>query len=73
MLDANLKRMFEARSIAVIGASGDATRIGGRPVAMLLDKGYAGKIFPINPNRDEIQGLKAYPDIAAVPDRGRIA
>jgi len=73
MLDANLKRMFEARSIAVIGASGDATRIGGRPVAMLLDKGYGGTIFPINPNRDGIQGLKAYPDIAAVPDRVDLA
>lgn len=67
MLDANLKRMFEARSVAIIGASGDATRIGGRPVAMLRDKGYAGAIYPINPNRDEVQGLKAYPDIASVP------
>lgn len=67
MLDANLKRMFEARSVAIIGASGDATRIGGRPVAMLRDKGYTGQIYPINPNRDEVQGLKAYPDIASVP------
>lgn len=67
MRDANLKRMFEARSIAVIGASGDATRIGGRPVAMLKSQGYAGAIHPINPNRDEIQGLKAWPSIADVP------
>ncbi|MEC9346778.1 MAG: acetate--CoA ligase family protein [Pseudomonadota bacterium] len=67
MLDANLKRMFEARSIAVIGASADATRIGGRPVAMLKSQGFAGSILPINPNRDEIQGLKAYPTIKDVP------
>ncbi|MDF1722393.1 MAG: acetate--CoA ligase family protein [Minwuia sp.] len=67
MLDANLKRMFEARSVAVIGASADATRIGGRPVAMLRDKGYTGEIYPVNPKREEIQGLKAYPNIAAVP------
>lgn len=63
----NLKRMFEARSIAVIGASGDATRIGGRPVAMLKSMGYRGELHPINPNRDEVQGLKAYPSIADVP------
>mgnify|MGYP000642748510 CR=1 FL=1 len=48
MLDANLKRMFEARSIAIIGASGDATRIGGRPVAMLKSQGYKGEIYPIS-------------------------
>lgn len=67
MLDANLKRMFEARSIAIIGASGDATRIGGRPVAMLKSQGFAGEIYPINPKRDEIQGLKAYPSVLDVP------
>ncbi len=67
MLDANLKRMFEARSIAIIGASGDATRIGGRPVAMLKSQGFAGEIYPINPKRDEVQGLKAYPSVLDVP------
>ncbi|WP_281016644.1 MULTISPECIES: acetate--CoA ligase family protein [unclassified Minwuia] len=73
MLDANLKRMFEARSIAIIGASGDATRIGGRPVAMLKSQGYAGEIYPINPKRDEIQGLKAYPSVLDVPGQVDLA
>ena len=63
----NLKRMFEARSIAVIGASGDATRIGGRPVAMLKSMGYQGELHPINPNRDEVQGLKAWKSVGDVP------
>lgn len=63
----NLKRMFEARAIAVIGASGDPSRIGGRPVAMLKSMGYGGEVYPINPNRDEIQGLKAYPSVTDVP------
>ncbi|WP_416898506.1 MAG: acetate--CoA ligase family protein [Minwuia sp.] len=63
----NLKRMFEAKSVAVIGASGDPLRIGGRPVAMIRDMGYEGALYPINPNRDEVQGLKAYPSIADVP------
>lgn len=63
----NLKRMFEARSIAVIGASGDPLRIGGRPIAMIRNMGFEGDLYPINPNRDEVQGLKAYPSIADVP------
>jgi len=67
MRKANLKRMFEARSVAIIGASGDATRIGGRPVQMIRDMGFGGTLYPINPNRDEVQGLKAYSSIGDVP------
>ncbi len=62
-----LRRVFEAGSVAVIGASGDPTRIGGRPVAMLTAHGFAGPVYPINPNRDEIQGLPAYAAIGDVP------
>ncbi len=56
MSKANLKRMFEAKSVAIIGASGDPTRIGGRPVRMIQDMGFQGELYPINPNRDEVQG-----------------
>ncbi len=55
------------RSIAVVGASGDASRIGGRPIAYMLDQGFAGAILPVNPNRAVIQGLPAYPTIADLP------
>ena len=54
-------------SIAVLGASADATRIGGRPIAYMLAQGYAGEIMPVNPNRDVIQGLPAYPTVASLP------
>lgn len=67
MSKANLKRMFEAKSVAIIGASGDPTRIGGRPVQMIRNMGFQGELYPINPNRDEVQGLKAYKSIADVP------
>ncbi|WP_158965417.1 acetate--CoA ligase family protein [Chachezhania sediminis] len=63
---ANLERLLRPSSVAVIGASGDPARIGGRPVRYLKAAGFAGPIYPINPNREEIQGLKAYPSIAAV-------
>ena len=62
-----LDAFFRPRSIAVIGASGDPRRIGGRPVDYLKRSGFAGTIYPINPNRDEVQGLKAYASLADVP------
>ena len=59
--------MFAPRSVAVIGASGDTTKIGGRPLKFLKANGFAGEIYPINPRAAEIQGLPAYPSIGAVP------
>jgi acyl-CoA synthetase (NDP forming) len=61
-----LDALFRPRSVAVIGASSDANRIGGRPVAF-SKRAYTGAVFPINPARGEIQGLTAYPSITDVP------
>ncbi|MEE4291063.1 MAG: CoA-binding protein, partial [Cycloclasticus sp.] len=58
----SLKALFEPTSVAVIGASSNPARIGGRPIDYYLKAGFKGDIYPVNPNRDEIQGLKAYPD-----------
>lgn len=60
--------VFGARSIAVVGASSSATKTGGRPLYLLAKHGYAGKVFPVNPKADEIQGLPAYPSIDALPE-----
>ena len=56
------------RSIAVIGASDDPSRIGGRTIFNLKRGGFAGPIYPINPGRQTVQGLSAYSTIIAVPD-----
>lgn len=64
---ASLSALLAPRSVAVIGASADPKRIGGRPIAYMLARGFAGTILPVNPKRAEIQGLRAYPDIAALP------
>lgn len=56
-------------SVAIIGASSDPARIGGRPVRYYRDAGYPGRLYPINPNRQEIQGYTAYPTVDAVPER----
>ena len=63
---ANLERLLRPASVAVIGASGDPDRIGGRPVRYLREAGFAGPIHPINPGRAEVQGLKSFPTIEAV-------
>lgn len=63
----SLDRLFHPRAIAVIGASDDPFRIGGRPISYALKYGYTGKLYPINPTRETVQGLKAFASIADVP------
>lgn len=60
-----LTHMFKPRSIAVIGASNEPARIGGKPVDY-LKRYYSGEIYPVNPNRETVQDLKAYPSIKDV-------
>ena len=60
--------LFEPRSVALIGASGDARKNTSRPQRYLRKHGYTGRIIPINPGRDEIFGEKAYPDVTSVAE-----
>ena len=62
-----LTPLLSPRSVAIIGASDDPARIGGRPLAYMREAGFAGRIVPVNPNRTTVQGLAAFPDIEAVP------
>jgi acyl-CoA synthetase (NDP forming) len=61
------------RSIAIIGASDNRNKVGGRPVDYLQRFGYAGKVYPVNPARQTVQGLRCYPDLAAVPEAPDLA
>jgi acyl-CoA synthetase (NDP forming) len=61
-----LLRLIAPRSVAIIGASDDPSRIGGRPLSYILAGGFRGDIFPVNPNRATVQGIAAYPSIGAV-------
>ena len=62
-----LDALFNPRSVAIIGASEDPTRIGGRPLRYLKESGFRGRVWPVNPGRDQVQGLEARPDIVEVP------
>lgn len=59
---------FNPGAIALIGASVSPTRIGGRTLASLLKHGFSGRLYPINPSHDVIQGLQAYARIEDVPE-----
>jgi acyl-CoA synthetase (NDP forming) len=61
-----LDPLFRPRSVAIIGASSDPTRIGGRPVRF-SKYAFKGAILPVNPNQKEIQGLPAYASIKDAP------
>jgi acetate---CoA ligase (ADP-forming) len=70
---ASLTPLLAPRSVAVLGASSDATRIGGRPIAYMRAQGFGGGLYPVNPNRAEIQGVKAYPSVADLPETPDVA
>ncbi|WP_321866170.1 acetate--CoA ligase family protein [Paraburkholderia tropica] len=75
MTSPTLCALFEAKSVAVVGASSDPDRIGGRVLRFLRESGFEGELFPINRSGSEIQGLPAYSsilDVPAVPDQAII-
>ncbi len=60
------KNMFSPSTVAVVGASRSPEKIGNVVLRNILQSGYAGKVFPINPNASEILDLKTYPRISEV-------
>lgn len=62
-----LSKVLNPRSVAIIGASDNANKVGGRPISFMLKQGYQGAIYPVNPNREHVQGLPCYPSMDALP------
>ena len=65
-MSGKLERLFTPRAIAVVGVSQDAVRPGSQAVRALLQNGYRGAIFPVNPNYPAHEGLRCYPSVAAI-------
>ena len=63
-----LAAFFAPRSVAVIGASADRSRAGGRVLQTLATAGYPGRVIPVNPNQTQINDLPCHPSILAVPE-----
>ncbi|MHC4478683.1 MAG: acetate--CoA ligase family protein [Planctomycetota bacterium] len=71
----SLAKFFDPGSVAIVGASRHKGKVGHEILVNMITAGFKGKIFPVNPNADEIEGLKCYPDlksIGQVPDLVKI-
>ena len=69
----DLSSLLSPRSVALVGASDDVARIGGRPLRYLRESGFSGGIYPVNPKRDTVQGVRAYSSVAALPETPDVA
>ncbi|SFU75993.1 Acyl-CoA synthetase (NDP forming) [Methylobacterium sp. 174MFSha1.1] len=72
----NLAAALDPRSVAVIGASENPDKIGGRPLLYLARFGFRGEVIPVNPRREEVQGLRTVPrlsDLDRAPDLAIVA
>jgi acetyltransferase len=68
MPDHALERLFSPRSVAVAGASANPSKQGYRYLKHLLDYGFTGSIFAVNPGESEILGVQSYPSVAVLPE-----
>lgn len=68
-----LDRLLHPERVAVLGASDDLSKFGGRIMHFLSRHGFAGDIYPINMRRDQVAGRKAYPSVSAVPQAPDVA
>ena len=66
MIPGLMQEYFNPSSVAIIGASADETKLGGMLLKNMIDVGYAGKLYPINPKGGEIMGYKAYTNVNEV-------
>jgi acyl-CoA synthetase (NDP forming) len=60
--------LLTPRSVALVGASDDATKTAARPLRFLRQSGFRGKIYPVNPRRSTVLGEKAWPSLASLPE-----
>ncbi len=63
-----LLRLFHPRSVAIVGVSSRPDSLNARPLRYLLEYGFDGAIYPVNPGYSELEGLRCYPRLADIPD-----
>jgi acyl-CoA synthetase (NDP forming)/RimJ/RimL family protein N-acetyltransferase len=64
----SIARLLTPSSVAVVGASNDEGKIGNALLRHLLDYGFAGPVYPVNPGARHVRGVPAYADIESIPD-----
>ncbi len=63
----SFEKLLKPKSVAVVGASTDPTKVGNNVLVNIIKNGYEGEIYPVNPRADEIAGRKCYPSLDAIP------
>lgn len=71
--DGDLTRFFKPRSLAIVGASNDLVKPGGRLMDYALRYSKGIEIYPVNPNRPEVMGKRAYPALTDIPGEVDVA
>jgi len=61
-----LESFFNPKSVAIVGASRQKSKVGYEILANMMGAGYKGEIYPVNPQADTIEGLKCYPDLESI-------
>src|SRR5262245_63706240 len=69
----SLQSALAPRSVAVIGASDNPHKVGGRPILYLQRYGYRGAVYPVNPGRATVQGLRAFSRVEDLPEAPELA
>jgi acetyltransferase len=62
----SLEKFFNPKSVAIVGASRQRGKVGYEILSNTIEAGFKGKIFPVNPNADEIDGVKCFPDLQSI-------
>lgn len=68
MNEDNIRSIIEPNSIAVIGASNKTGSVGNAVIKNILNGGFRGKIYPVNPSGNEIMGIKCYGSVKEVSE-----
>lgn len=70
---ADLRLLLNPQSVAIVGASDTPTRIGGRSLHFMLQRPFAGQLYAVNPSREQVQGIRSYASIEALPETPDVA
>ena len=68
LTDMDFNKILDPKSIAILGCSGNLSRLSNRPLKFLIKNQYKGNIYPVNPKYKEICGYPSYPSIESIPD-----
>ena len=62
----SFESFFNPKSVAIVGASRQKGKVGYEILFNMINAGYKGKIYPVNPSGNEIEGIKCYPDLESI-------